>query len=165
MLPLYERPMRNYKEFTEYKKRNKDEEIMLMVLQQAEKAKLDGDFPVGASLVWLEEKVFDCDTVYAEGDNTNHAVMNVIRKASQTLNRPLTDAVLYTNLEPCLMCASAAYFNGIHEIVFGAHDIKNGFISSNLLVDHTVFDMQHKGGVLVEKCIDIIPKEYRKFLK
>jgi tRNA(adenine34) deaminase len=39
----------------------------------------------------------------------------------------LPDATLYVTVEPCSMCAGAAYWSKIGRVVYGAEDEKNGY--------------------------------------
>jgi tRNA(adenine34) deaminase len=39
----------------------------------------------------------------------------------------LPEAVLYVTVEPCLMCCGAMYWSKLSRIVYGAHDVKNGY--------------------------------------
>lgn len=156
--------MKKFKEFNDNKKSSiieNDEYYMQIAIKEAEKAKLDGNSAVGSVLVFSNGKyISDGDTVYSEGDNTNHAEMNVIRKANQMFHREIKNAVLYSSVEPCIMCATAAFNCGIKEIVFGAHNDDQGFVSSQLLVDNA-FDIAYKGGVLAEDCLKLLSKNLR----
>ena len=63
------------------------------------------------------------------GDGTNHGEINVIRRAVDTLaarglapdavRAALASCSLYTNGEPCPMCASAVRWSGFRELVYG----------------------------------------------
>lgn len=155
--------MKKFNEFDKDKRLSlikSDEYYMQIAIKEAEKAKLDGNLAVGSVLVFSNGKyVSDSNTTYSEGDDTNHAEMNVMRKARQIFNRGLDGAVLYTTVEPCIMCVGAAHNCGIKEVVFGVYDSKNGFVSSKILADHNVFGIAYKGGVLVEECFKLLPKD------
>jgi tRNA(adenine34) deaminase len=61
-------------------------------------------------------------------DFTAHAEMQAFTSASEFLGgKSLHECTLYVTLEPCVMCAGAAYNTRIGRIVFGAHDEKRGF--------------------------------------
>jgi tRNA(adenine34) deaminase len=156
---------RKFREFTEQRKHLKDEDYMQIAIKEAEKAKLDGNPAIGAVLVTPRGFYADGNTAYSECDHCNHAEINVIRKASGLQDRALNDAILYVTLEPCLMCAMAAYYNGIREVVFGAYDDASGFVSSKLLVDHNFLGITYKGGVLANECISLLPKEYHEHVR
>jgi tRNA(adenine34) deaminase len=156
---------RKFSEFSKERKRLKDEEYMSIALIEAEKARSDGNPAIGAVLVLSNGYFSDSNTAYSESDQCNHAEMNVIRKAAGLQNRPLNDAVLISTLEPCLMCVMAAYYNGIREVVFGAYDEASGFVSSHLLADHTFLGITHKGGVMAEECMKLLPQDYQEHLR
>ncbi len=72
------------------------------------------------------------------GDPTAHAELLAIRDASDALGRwRLDDCVLVATLEPCPMCAGAAWAARIDTIVYGTPDPKAGATGSlyNLAVD------------------------------
>lgn len=156
---------KKFRDFADQRKYLKDEEYMQIAIKEAEKAKIDGNPAIGAVLVTPRGIYSDGNTAYSECDHCNHAEINVIRKAAGVRDRALNDSILYVTLEPCLMCAMAAYYNGIREVVFGAFDEASGFVSSNLLVDHTFLGIAYKGGVLAKDCMDLLPKEYQEHLR
>ncbi|MFP4088955.1 MAG: nucleoside deaminase [Cyclobacteriaceae bacterium] len=86
-----------------------------------EKAK-EGKTPFGAVIVRKGEILAAVyNTVREASDPTAHAEVNAIRRACQSSGSPrLKEAVLYTTCEPCPMCAAAAVFAGIDQIVYGA---------------------------------------------
>jgi len=133
-----------------------DEKLMRLALENAAKARSDGDCPVGAVLSWPGGVASDRDAVGTESDPTAHAAINVIRKvAGMHRHRRLSEGVLYVSREPCLMCAAAAAQAGIREIVFGVRDPEHGFITSGKY-DEAVksLGLSVKGGVLQEQCLE-----------
>jgi tRNA(adenine34) deaminase len=156
--------MKKFSEYKELKHRLMYDTYMQIAIKEAEKGKLDGNLPVGAVLVLQGNYVSDCNTDYSEHNSTNHAIINVINKANM-INKPLHDAVIYSTVEPCLLCAMAIHYHGIKEVVFGAYDDKSGFVSSKLLVDHTFLNITYKGGVQAEKCIELLPKAMHENLR
>lgn len=125
---------------------------ILESISAAEKAKGRGDKPYGAMLVLPNATLIESDTSWTEKDLTNHAEMNVMRKASQMGFRNLKHAVLYSTVEPCPMCAAAAAVYGIKEVVFGAFS-EDGFTK---FFKENPFSFQ--GGILAEDCIRLLPK-------
>jgi len=71
----------------------------------------------------------------------------------------LKNCTLYVTLEPCLMCAGAAYWTQIERIVFGAYDTKRGYsnIQENILHPSTTV----KGGVLEQDCKKLIQEFFK----
>lgn len=79
-----------------------------------------GGFPVGAIVVVDGEIV---GRGVSDGkrhhDPTMHAEIDAIRQASARLQtRNLSNATLYSSMEPCLMCYSACYWARIDKVVF-----------------------------------------------
>lgn len=156
----------NFQDFVEKKRRQPDEDskYMEIALKAANAARANGDRAVGAVLTYPGGHMVDYDTSYSELDQTCHAEMNVIRKVAKFRPRGLSDCVLYTTVEPCPMCAHAAMLNGIREVVFGAYDTKDGFLSSDKLLE-VADGMATKGGVLAEQCIEVNHKLLQEHLK
>jgi tRNA(Arg) A34 adenosine deaminase TadA len=79
-----------------------------------------GAYPVGAVIV-KDDKIVSVG--FSNGkklcDATLHAEIDAIRKASAELgSRSLDDVTLYTSMEPCVMCFSAAFWAYIPRIVY-----------------------------------------------
>jgi tRNA(adenine34) deaminase len=54
--------------------------------------------------------------------------MQAFTAAANTIGgKYLTNCTLYVTLEPCIMCAGAAYWTQISRVVYGAPDAKRGF--------------------------------------
>lgn len=159
--------MRPFELFVESKKTVKSrEDYMALALKAAKRAASKGDVPIGALLVSSDQVMSDHNTVYSEEDMTNHAEMNVMRKASSTKFGRLKSAILYSTVEPCAMCAAAAYWNGITEIVFGAFDDKHGFVSSkNQGLNLESFKLKHTGGILGNECFDVLTKKLKEYCR
>ncbi len=82
-----------------------------------------GGYPVGALIVRNGEIIA---TGLSDGkqlfDATSHAEISAIREASKKLNkRNLDDVVLYSSLEPCVMCFAASFWAYIPKIVFACN--------------------------------------------
>ncbi len=109
------------------------EQFMQHCLKLAREAKKQGHTPVG-SIIVKEGKVI---SEAREGDNVlpshmAHAEAAAIVKAlSKTGGKDLRDAVLYTTVEPCFMCAYLIRKTKIREVVFGIRTEQVGGFSSN----------------------------------
>ncbi len=68
-------------------------------------------------------------------DPTAHAEMQAITAACNHFGtKYLPDCTLYVTLEPCTMCATAAFWAQIGKIIYGANDPRLGFSKhSNIL--------------------------------
>ncbi len=79
-----------------------------------------GGFPVGAVIV-RNGKILTSGISNGKqlNDPTSHAEMAAIREACKKLQtRDLKNVVLYSSLEPCLMCFTASAWSSIPRIVY-----------------------------------------------
>jgi len=143
----------SYYNFSEEKDQSKeDEHYMLLALQEAQKAFGSEEIPIGAIIVCKGRVVGRGYNLTEQlNDVTAHAEMQAFTAASQTLGgKYLKECTLYVTVEPCVMCAGAAYWTQIGRIVYGAPEAKRGFTtkSNNLLHPKTIV----KSGVLAVEC-------------
>ena len=139
---------------------------MRMALSEAESALELGEVPVGA-VITMEGRVLakTHNSPILMNDPTAHAEMLAIREAAdRTENYRLNGATLYVTIEPCPMCAGAIVHARIARLVFGATDLKGGALSlydmlRDRKLNHTV---EITGGVLQEKCGEILSRFFRK---
>ena len=120
-----------------------DEGFMRRALALAERARGEGEVPVGAVVV-LDGRVVGegWNRPIAAADPTAHAEVQAMRAAAQTLrNYRLTGATLYVTLEPCEMCLGAMFHARIARAVYGATDPKKRVLKSQVRVE---------GGLLAE---------------
>ena len=101
---------------------------MERALAEARAAEAIGEVPVGAVVVRGGQLLAATGNAPLSGcDPTGHAEVRALRAAAAaTGNYRLTDAVLYTTLEPCLMCVGAVVHARVARLVFGASDPKSG---------------------------------------
>lgn len=114
-----------------------NEKYMEIALKEAEKAYKKGDIPVGAVIV-KDDKVISRAYNKKERDKNaiKHAEIIAIEKACKKLKTwHLEDCVLYTTLEPCMMCCGAIIQSRIRTLVYGTTNAKFGYVESmgNLL--------------------------------
>lgn len=114
-----------------------DKYFMREALKEAAKAYEFDEVPIGAVIV-CNNKIIARAYNYTEhlNDVTAHAEMQAFTSAANHLgSKYLIDCTLYVTLEPCPMCAGAAYWTQISRIVYGTPDSKRGFttISDKLL--------------------------------
>jgi tRNA(adenine34) deaminase len=101
---------------------------MRLALQEARRAVLHGDVPVGAVAVF-EGRVIGRGRNRREIDHdpSAHAEMLALREASRAVNHWRLDGVtLYCTLEPCAMCAGAMVLARLPRLVFATVDPKAG---------------------------------------
>lgn len=114
----------------------RDREFMRLALEEARRAFVRGEVPIGAVLVRDDRIVGRAHNVRETWqDPTAHAEVVVIREAAtQSGSWRLTDTALYVTLEPCVMCIGAVILARIPRLVFGALDPKAGACGSVLNV-------------------------------
>lgn len=135
-----------------------DEYWMRQALVEAGKALERDEVPVGAVVVAGDRIIARAHNLTETlNDVTAHAEMQAFTAAANTLSsKYLSDCTLYVTLEPCVMCAGAAYWTQIGRIVYGATDPKRGFTqtSVNLLHPKTIVI----SGVLEPECSGLLKK-------
>jgi tRNA(adenine34) deaminase len=112
----------------------RDEHFMRLALREAERALEHDDVPIGAVIVR------DGEVLAAAGnerelraDPTGHAELLVLREAAAKLGGwRIPGSVLYSTLEPCVMCAGAIVLARVPRVVYGATDPKGGAAGSVL---------------------------------
>ncbi|MDP2722889.1 MAG: nucleoside deaminase [Bacteroidales bacterium] len=138
-----------------------DEHFMKEALKEAEKARLQNEVPVGAVIVH-NNRIISRGHNLTETltDVTAHAEMQAFTSAAEFIGgKYLKDCTLYVTLEPCVMCAGAAFWTQISRVVFGAYDQKRGFtlITGKLLHPTT----EVLGGVLAKECGELVPSFFQ----
>ncbi|MCI5996814.1 MAG: tRNA adenosine(34) deaminase TadA [Peptoniphilaceae bacterium] len=145
---------------------NREEKFMKLAINEAKKAYLKNEVPVGCVIV-------KDDKVIARGHNQVmkkksalfHAEMIALEKAGKKLGDfRLENCELYVTLEPCCMCAGAIVNSRIKKVIVGAMDVKRGFCGSveNLLDKK---ELNHKvecvTGILKDECLEILQNFFK----
>ena len=100
-------------------------------------------------------------------DPTAHAEINVIRSAcNEENNYRLKNYILFTTLEPCIMCIGAICEARIEKVFFGAYATnkenfsnKIKFYKRNNYIDHLP---KFTGGILEKECSSIIKNFFKR---
>jgi tRNA(adenine34) deaminase len=134
-----------------------DEEAMRLALAEAERARVTGEVPVGAVIVFEDRVVATgFNQPISSVDPTAHAEVVALRAAARALgNYRLTGSRLYVTVEPCLMCVGAMIHARIAQVVFGAPEPRAGAVVSACRAHETPglnHRLQVAGGVLEEEC-------------
>lgn len=130
---------------------------MRRALDEALQAPSHGDVPVGAVVV-RDGTVLAARHNEREltGDPTAHAELLALRDAAATLGSwRLAGCTLVVTLEPCPMCAGAAWASRLDRVVYGAADLRAGAIGSlyHLGADPRLnHEVDTIAGVLAEEC-------------
>ena len=134
---------------------------MREALREAEKALEQGEVPIGAVVV-AGGRIIGRGHNLTErlNDVTAHAEMQAFTAAANYLGgKYLRDCTLYVTIEPCVMCAGAAYWTQISRVVFGAFDEKRGFSLFGGSVLHPKTTLTN--GVLAPECAALITSFFR----
>jgi len=113
-----------------------DEIFMRRCLELGKIALAAGDAPVGSLIVLSGEIVGEgIEAVQSNLDPTAHAEILALRAACERLQTlDLSGGVLYTNVEPCVMCAFAIRQTGIGAVVFGISNSEVGGANSTFKI-------------------------------
>lgn len=138
-----------------------DEYFMKEALKEAREAFEKDEVPVGAVIVCNNRIIARAHNLTELlTDVTAHAEMQAFTIASNFLgSKYLSGCTLYVTLEPCVMCAGAAYWTQISRVVFGAFDSKKGFtlVNENLLHPKTELSK----GIMQNECGSLLQEFFR----
>ncbi|HWK98621.1 MAG TPA: nucleoside deaminase [Parapedobacter sp.] len=138
-----------------------DEVYMKEALREAEKALEQGEVPIGAVVVGGGRIIGRGHNLTERlNDVTAHAEMQAFTAAANYVGgKYLRECTLYVTIEPCVMCAGAAYWAQVGRIVFGALDEKRGFskFGNQLLHPKTTIT----NGVLERECASLVTSFFR----
>ena len=140
---------------------------MSHALDLAKRAKLHGEVPVGAVIVYGDKLLGEgWNRPIISNDPTAHAELTALRAACvREGNYRLPGTTLYVTLEPCLMCAGALVHARIKRVVFataqfriksvgsGIFDILNNYRSNHYIL--------HNSGILAKKSQDLLRQFFR----
>jgi tRNA(adenine34) deaminase len=151
---------------TAARERESDAHWMRQALVAAQEARERGEVPVGTCIV-LGEAILALagNRTRTDGDPTAHAEVLGLREAAGKVgNYRITDAVVYSTIEPCVMCAGALIQARVKRLVYGARDERAGAVESRFRVCDTDF-LNHRiditTGVLEEECREIMQEFFR----
>lgn len=140
-----------------------NKKFMQKALDIAEKS--GNDIPVGALIVKDGVVVSSAhNEKELLQDVTAHAEILAIRKASKELGSwRLNGCDLYVTLEPCPMCAWAAFQSRIDNIYFGSYDTVYGAFSTfKELYQKSNSKLNVKGGIMELECDNLLHKYFER---
>ncbi len=146
---------------------DQDQYWMEQALLQAKCAYANHEVPIGAIIIANNTVIgIGANAPIANCDPTAHAEIIAIRDAAQRINNyRLSNATLYSTIEPCAMCVGAMIHARITRLVFGAFEPKTGAVSSAFqLLDgcrhnHTI---EYHGGVLHDRAQQLLQSFFSK---
>ena len=141
---------------------NPDDFFMGEALKEARKAFDIGEVPVGAVVVCKNRIIARAHNQTEKlTDATAHAEMLATTAAANYMgSKYLTECTLYVTLEPCVMCAGALQWVQLQKLVYGATDIKRGYMLVNSPVLHPKTEVVK--GVKAEEAKILIDEFFRK---
>ncbi len=147
-----------YYSFTDQPFVNPDEFFMNEALKEAQLALEADEIPVGAIIVSKGKIIGKGHNLTQRlNDVTAHAEMQAFTAAANYIGaKYLTDCTLYVTLEPCVMCAGAAFWTQISRIVYGASDPQRGFQKHSKNILHPKTELI--GNILEIECSSIVKK-------
>ncbi|MCK4420275.1 nucleoside deaminase [candidate division WOR-3 bacterium] len=139
---------------------------MRVALSEAECAFEKGEVPIGAVVV-------KNDTIIGRGHNmkerlndpTAHAELIAITAAAHSIRDwRLNGAILYSTVEPCLMCAGAIIQSRLDMVVYGARDEKFGALGSVIDVCGSRWNWNFKtvSGVMKEEAVKLLKRFFEE---
>ncbi|MDZ4821915.1 MAG: nucleoside deaminase [Flavobacteriales bacterium] len=145
-----------------------DIHYMKLALREAQTAWDADEVPIGCVIVCKGQVIArGYNLVERLRDFTAHAEMQAFTSASEFLGgKFLDECTLYVTLEPCVMCAGAAYNTRISRLVFGAYDEKRGFTrfgnhaGNGQGITHPKTEIA--GGVLGDDCAGLLQEFFKK---
>lgn len=150
-----------------------DDHFMKVALEEARRAMIDGEIPIGAVIVADGKVIARAHNRRESSKNPlEHAEMCLLQESGrQTGDWRLAGTTLYVTLEPCPMCLGALFQARVERLVFGCGDPKREGdkyfpslvgaihlqkIQSN---NHT---LSITGGILKEECSQLLKDFFKR---
>ncbi|HEU5238449.1 MAG TPA: tRNA adenosine(34) deaminase TadA [Pyrinomonadaceae bacterium] len=142
------------------------ERWMREALRAAQEARARDEVPVGSCIVSAGELVAVAgNRTRTDCDPTAHAEIIALREAAVRIgNYRLAEAIVYSTIEPCAMCAGALIQARVPLLVYGATDEKAGAVESHFQIcnsprlNHRV---QVVKGVLEPECRELMQEFFK----
>ena len=133
------------------------ERWMREALRAAKEASARDEVPIGTCIISAGELIAVAgNRTRTDCDPTAHAEIVALREAATKVgNYRLTNATVYSTIEPCAMCAGALIQARVPLLVYGATDEKAGAVESHFSICSSDF-LNHRvqviKGVLEAEC-------------
>lgn len=143
-----------------------DAHWMRQAIAAARDADARGEIPVGTCIVVADALLAVAgNRTRTDIDPTAHAEMVALREAARKIgNYRLPDAVVYSTIEPCAMCAGGLIQARVRRLVYGAADERAGAVESRFRICDTGF-LNHRiavtAGVLEDDCRNLMQQFFR----
>lgn len=142
------------------------EHWMREALRAAREAQARGEVPIGACVVIGEELVAVAgNRTRSDCDPTAHAEIVALRDAAKKIgNYRLSEAIVYSTIEPCAMCAGALIQARVGLLVYGAPDERAGAVDTHFQIcssDQLNHRVEVINGVLESKCRELVQEFFK----
>ncbi len=97
-----------------------DKDFLIQAINQAKESVSQGGFPAGTIIV-KEGKIISKGVSIGNiiHDPTSHGEVDAIRGACKNTNSKILEgAIIYSSLEPCMMCLTASMWASVSKIVY-----------------------------------------------
>ncbi|HSQ23232.1 MAG TPA: tRNA adenosine(34) deaminase TadA [Pyrinomonadaceae bacterium] len=142
------------------------ERWMRQALRAAQDAGTRDEVPIGCCVVIAGQLVAIAgNRTRTDCDPTAHAEIVALREAARKIkNYRLADAVVYSTIEPCAMCAGALIQARVPLLVYGATDEKAGAVESHFQICNS-HQLNHRvqviKGVLEPECRELMQEFFQ----
>ncbi len=136
-----------------------DNYFMNKALELAKKAYDLDEVPVGCVVVYNNEIIASgFNRKEIDGISTYHAEILAINDACKKLGTwRLDDCILYTTMEPCMMCTGAIIQSRIGRVIYGTKNDSFGYLSK---VNNNKIIVN--GDVLKDECLLLLGKFFKE---
>ena len=141
-----------------------DLEYMMLAFEEAKKALDYDEVPIGAIIVKDGEVISKAYNLKETSQLvTRHAEIIAIEDAEKKLGTWYLDGcVLYTTLEPCLMCSGAIVQSRIQKVVYGAKEKRWSSLTNLLKSEELNHYPEVIGDVYKDECSSIISSYFKR---
>jgi len=142
------------------------ERWMREAVRAALEAQTRDEVPIGSCIVVAGEMMaWAGNRTRTDCDPTAHAEIVALREAAKKIgNYRLAEAVVYSTIEPCAMCAGALIQARVPLLVYGATDEKAGAVESHFQICRAA-QLNHRveviKGVLGPECRELMQKFFQ----
>jgi len=145
-----------------------DEFWMREAIKAAIEAENLHEVPIGACLIDGNGNLLAVagNRTITDNDPTAHAEILALRKAAAQIgNYRLTDATVYSTVEPCAMCAGALVNARVKRLIYGTKDERFGAVETLFKICDSEF-LNHKieivSGILADDCRLLLQDFFRR---
>lgn len=151
---------------------NTDEQNMRFAIEEAVQAKQNGEWPFGA-VVTSNGEIISRNRCRENEEKTvlAHAELYAVNDACKALGRNnLSDCVIYSSNEPCIMCAAAIFQARIPRVIIGAsrtdlpHLLRNRKVRIEHLAEDSGYGPEIVRGVLKDEVLSLFADVKKTYL-